>query len=422
MTAIDSASTTPSPPSFRDLWLGGVALFVVVVTLLLAYLAPLGFAPLISLAGLLALPGVRLTRTTAPPLLILLALAIWAAASMSWSPDAVAFSALKKYGDFEKLTAAKLFLQLLTYGAAVVALRRLSPPASHRAATVLAWGLVALSAVVLIDALGGAGIYQYLRVLTGDPIRPDLAMVKVSTATYAMTLLIWPVSLILSRRHVAPMVTLFLIAALVVSAKIVSSDACLLALIVGLFAWGLVRLAGKTGARILIALVAIPFILAPLAVLVGVETGLVNKLHQLVPPSWDARLNIWTFAADHVQTHPFRGWGLDASRTFGDAIPLHTHNAQLQLWLELGAIGAALAGIFFCWMAYGVLRLVDRSRGEAAAAAGSLVSYLVIGALSFGVWQEWWIALGAITLIALGLIPAGAPEVTSQLDELSSFG
>jgi hypothetical protein len=48
-------------------WLSGVAIFVAVMTPLLAYLAPLGFAPLLALAGLLALPGLRLTRAAAPP-------------------------------------------------------------------------------------------------------------------------------------------------------------------------------------------------------------------------------------------------------------------------------------------------------------------------------------------------------------------
>jgi O-antigen ligase len=166
---------------------------------------------------------------------------------------------------------------------------------------------------------------------------------------------------------------------MIVTSVICSSDACLVALAAGGLVWLLVYFAGQTGAKVLVGLVAAPFVLAPLAVLVGVQTGVIAWLHRLVPASWDARLNIWTFAADHIQSHPFRGWGLDASRTFGPAIPLHTHNAQLQLWLELGAIGAALAGVFFCWLAYGVVRLSQRSRTEAAMAAAALVSYLVIG-------------------------------------------
>jgi O-antigen ligase len=418
---IDTALADAGDPARRTPWLGGVAIFVVVMTPLLAYLAPLGFAPLLALAGLLALPGLRLTRAAAPPLLILVVLAVWAAISMTWSPAAIDPATLKGYGDVETLTGLKLFLQLATYGAAVVALRGVSEAGARRAGAILAYGMVALAVLAAIDSLSGAAIYQQLHAVTGEPISPDVAMVKVSLSTYALTLLFWPVSLILSRRH-GPRLILLLVAGTIATSALGSADACLVALAAGGLAWLVVRYFGRNGAKVLVALVAAPFVLAPLALLVGVETGFVAWLHKLVPASWDARLNIWTFAADHVREHPFRGWGLDASRTFGSAIPLHTHNAQLQLWLELGAIGAALAGVFFCWLAYGVVRLSERSRGEAAMAAGALVSYLVIGALSFGVWQEWWIGLGALTLIACALARATAEPDWFMLDELTPMG
>ena len=419
-----TATPLPEPSDAsarRTPWLSGVAIFVAVMTPLLAYLAPLGFAPLLALAGLLALPGLRLTRAAAPPLLILVAMALWAAASMTWSPVTVDVSKLKDYGDIESLTALKLFLQLATYGAAVVALRGLSQTGARRAATVLAYGITALAGVAAVDSLTGAAIYQKLHQVTGEAIRPDLAMVKVSLSTYILALLFWPTALILARLWRRGLIWLMVIGT-VVTSVICSSDACLLALAAGGLAWLLVYFARQAGAKVLVGLVAAPFVLAPLAVLVAVQTGAIAWLHRMVPASWDARLNIWTFAADHIQSHPFRGWGLDASRTFGSAIPLHTHNAQLQLWLELGAIGAALAGVFFCWLAYGVVRLSQRSRTEAAMAAGALVSYLVIGGLSFGVWQEWWLGLGALTLIACGLARAVAEPQWTALDELAPLG
>lgn len=407
-------------PARRAPWLTGVAIFVTVMTPLLAYLAPLGFAPLLALTGLLALPGLKLTRAAAPPLLILVALALWAAVSMTWSPVAIDASKLKDYGDIETLTALKLFLQLATYGAAVVALRGLAETGARRGAVVLAYGMVALAVIAALDSLSGAAIYQRLHALTGEAIRPDLAMVKVSLSTYVMALLFWPAALILSRLGRFRLIWL-LAAGMIVTSVVCSSDACLVALAAGGVIWLLVHNFGRTAAKVLVGLVATPFVVAPLAILVGVQTGVIAWLHKLVPASWDSRLNIWTFAADHVQSHPFRGWGLDASRTFGPAIPLHTHNAQLQLWLELGAIGAALAGVFFCWLAYGVVRLNERSRAEAAMAAAALVSYLVIGGLSFGVWQEWWLALGAVTLIACGLARSLESQWTS-LDELTPLG
>lgn len=408
-------------PTRRGRWLGGVAMFLAVMTPLLAYLAPLGFAPLLALVGLLALPGVKLTRGNAPPWLTLVALASWAAISMIWSPAAVDVSKFKGYDDLEGLTAFKLFLQVGTYGAAVVALRGLNEAGARRAAVVLTYGMVTLAVIAALDSLTGAAIYQKLHLVTGEGIRPDLAMVKVSLSTYTLALLFWPAALILSRLS-RPLLIWPLAAGLVVTSVVCSSDACLVALAAGGVVWISVYAFGRSAAKVLVGLVAAPFVLAPLAVLIGVETGFVAWLHKLVPASWDARLNIWTFTASHIQSHPFRGWGLDASRTFGPAIPLHTHNAQLQLWLELGAIGAALAGVFFCWLAYGVVRLCERSRTEAAMAAGALVAYLAISALSFGVWQEWWLALGALTLIACGLTRAVQEPEPRRLDELAPLG
>ena len=72
----------------------------------------------------------------------------------------------------------------------------------------------------------------------------------------------------------------------------------------------------------------------------------------------------------------------------------------MQLWLELGALGAALTR-FCSGPGYSTRIGLQASaasgphggRGVSAAVA---TAYLVIGALSFGVWQEWWLGLGAL--------------------------
>ena len=278
-----------------------------------------------------------------------------------------------------------------------------------------------LALLTALDGVSGAAFYKWLHVLIHDPIRADFAVIKVSMPTYVLALLFWPVARIMSSRGWTPAIFV-LVVAIVVAAVSTSADASWAALSAGGVAWLSVRFVGKPAARTLVALVAAPFVLGPVLMVWGLRSGFVAWLHEHVPNSWDARLNIWAFTANQIQAHAIRGWGIDASRTFGPAIPLHTHNAQLQLWLELGAIGAALAGVFFCWLAYGVVRISQRSRGEAAAAAGALVSYLVIGALSFGVWQEWWLGLGALTLVACGLARATAETDWARRDELTPIG
>ena len=411
-------TSTSDVPEKGTPWLAGVLVFVFVMTPVLGYLAQLGFAPLMALAGLLVLPVMGKPRAPAAPALMLLLLAIWAAASMTWSPAAPPPGSLKDYGDVEKVTAVKLFLQLALYGAAVAAAMRLSARGADRVATVMGIGVLVLAVLVGIDALIGAAIFQKIRVLTGDPIRADLAKVKISIGCYVMAVLFWPAAATLARRGKQAAVVL-LLAGVLTTSVLSSADSCLVALAAGGVVWLLVKGLGKAGGRVLTVAVAVPFVVAPIAVLWAIQSGFWGWLHGLVPPSWDARLNIWAFAADHIQDHPFRGWGLDASRTFGDAVPLHTHNGQLQLWLELGAVGAALAGAFFCWLAYGVAREAEVDRSAAAVSGAALTSYLVIGALSFGIWQEWWIAIGALAIVACIAVQRSNDQYGGELVEIS---
>jgi O-antigen ligase len=146
------------------------------------------------------------------------------------------------------------------------------------------------------------------------------------------------------------------------------------------------------------------WLLTPLAMLAMQSGGVFARLHAHLPASWGQRLDIWSFAADHWLQHPLRGWGIDASRAFGDSILLHPHDGALQAWFELGAPGALLCAGFWTLL---FLRIdatgPDRTFAAVACATGTV--YLAIGAVSFGLWQEWWLCLGALALascLALG--------------------
>lgn len=389
----------------RTRWLGGVAVFLMVMTPLLGYLAPLGFAPLLSLVGLLALPGLARSRPPVGPIALLAVLVVWALVSLAWSPAVPDLERLKRGKDIEDFTALKMVLQLGLYGAAVAALGGMSQRSARLAGWVMLVGMGVLALVGVLDGLLKAAIYQAARVVIGDPIRPDLAMVKVSLAMYPLALLIWPCARILDAKGFRGRNVLIalLAVAIAVGGHLTGADAPVAAILLGGLTWLGVRVLGKPFARALIPIVVTPFVFAPMVVLWGVRSGFFSWLHVMVPASWDHRLNIWAFAANQVLHHALRGWGIDASRTFGDAIPLHTHNAAMQLWLELGAVGAALAAAFFAWVLYRIVGWTEQNRRDGAMAAAAAVSYLVIGGLSFGVWQEWWLALGALTVIACGV-------------------
>ena len=77
-------------------------------------------------------------------------------------------------------------------------------------------------------------------------------------------------------------------------------------------------------------------------------------------------------------------------------MPLHPHNGALQLWLELGGIGALIGAALMLMLG------VAASRSAApAVGAGMLASAAVTGMLSFGLWQAWWVASLLLAMVAL---------------------
>jgi len=129
------------------------------------------------------------------------------------------------------------------------------------------------------------------------------------------------------------------------------------------------------------------------------------------------RLEIWSFVTERIRQRPLTGWGLDAARRLPDgtrpvvihhcdeagrpdgialsnqALPLHPHNAVLQVWLELGGVGVALGFgplIFAIWHAFRIPKW--RIPPVQAMIAATFAAAVSIGLISFGIWQEWFLS------------------------------
>ena len=122
------------------------------------------------------------------------------------------------------------------------------------------------------------------------------------------------------------------------------------------------------------------------------------------------RILIWEYSVAKIKEQPLAGWGMDAARHLGggkkvmsflELMPLHPHNGALQVWLELGLPGAVLAAA----LAASVFLAAGRRTPHAAAAAcAACAGYLVIGSLSYGVWQTWWVAVAWILTVFIRLL------------------
>jgi O-antigen ligase len=218
-----------------------------------------------------------------------------------------------------------------------------------------------------------------------------------------VALLIWPACLGLWRqgyRRTCLGLGLAALPAMVLSYALAAK----VALVAGAGCVALVLLLPRSGVRLLLVGVVGTLLLAPLAAsrLPAPEDsikwpGMLLSVHH--------RMTIWSFAADRIAVQPLTGWGFEASRTIGGKeelrvarpdgavysealMPLHPHNAPLQVWLELGGLGAGLLAMF---LAASMLRLLRGAEGLARAyQAAGFAAGAVISTVSFGFWQSWW--------------------------------
>ena len=137
----------------------------------------------------------------------------------------------------------------------------------------------------------------------------------------------------------------------------------------------------------------------------------------LIPSSANHRFRTWQFTAERIAEKPLLGWGMDSARHvpggevdvpvwyhYDDGrveqyverlMPLHPHNWFLQIWVELGAVGAFLMTAIIV-LALHWIGSVGRSRAQTALLFGQAIAIISTASLSFGAWQNWW--LGTIFL------------------------
>ena len=377
-------------------WCGWVMVGAATLIVPLAWVEQLGFAPLMALIGLLCLPAARITDEDRPVLIVLLGALVWAAVSTLWSPW--------RGGKPQSSEALQLALALPLYWSAVCGARRADPRLNALALRILAWGLGLFGLALIAEAATGARLYQRLHELAVGPIRIDLAQSNVAHASFVMALL-WPAALIGGLRRRIDLA--FLVLALLgqgLAAHLFKADAPILAIPLASAAMLVVWRWPTGGPRLIAAKVAAVGFLMPALVWAVRATGDYGRIEGDVQLSWGARMSYWSHTIDWIFQQPLRGWGLSASRAMGPGIQLHPHNGALQVWLELGVVGAVAASAFW---GLALIRLARRTPDLAmTGVAGSACAYILFAWVNYGAWQGWWLALG-------GLIPVLAAMLSN---------
>jgi O-antigen ligase len=354
---------------------------------------PRGIAALVSAAGLCAAGLVlsagrsRPTSILAIATMLLGCLLLWGTASALWSVNPV-----------RSLVVAARLAGLFTVGLGLAAGAGLVA-APRRLTFLLLIGMALGIAMVAIELATGGGLNS---LVSDRAYRPT----QLNQASISFALLVLPASALLISLGQTIFATLLaaVTAVMVYELAGTAAKAVLLAGVAMSLLLYRARplVAGVALAVSVAAIVAAPLTFARLERLPGLgETADSFKI------SAGHRLLIWSFAGDRIAERPVTGWGLDASRAIpgGDDpirpgepwMPLHPHNAPLQVWLELGAPGAALFALLAAIL-WGALARVDWPPLFAAAAGASLTAAFIGCFATYGMWQEWWLGTLSFSL------------------------
>ena len=384
-------------PAFADTLLVAAAAAIAPV----AVLAPNGLAGLLAVArGGIALCDPQVRRLASVPraiLAIFAALFAFALASCLWAPD----PAEGLDGIVRSAAAGLAGLAALSKAL------RLESAQTARLRTALLDGFCVALGVLLVEMLSGVLMAphdsMFVR-LFGE----SAASVSYLNRSKTVLALLLPLALALAWRRFGARAAAAMAVACAAAFVAGESMAAALALTAAIAGAAAFRIAGpRAVAAILVACV----LAAPLATKLPFFDKLAHRRDLSV--SIYHRASIWQFVGARIADKPVLGWGMHASRTMpgghdsigGEAeqIPLHPHNAPLQIWLELGGIGAALLAALLGFLAV-------NSNGpplRRVVLGATLVTAVSVASLSYGIWQGWWFA--TLWLLA-ALAAAASPE------------
>ena len=359
--------------------------------------------------------GLRLSAPDPAVTLSLGALLLWCAVSSLWS--------------FEVLDSLVLVLRIAVIFGAGLVLWAIAGTLDDRARTRIGWyflaGLIATLAIMVADTALGHPLFRYLKL---DDKTRELYQYTDKNLRYmlnrgatAVALFCWPATAFLWQRGFgrAAVALLVLVGAVLAFMTSMAAGAGMILglLVLGIGSWS--RTAGR--AFLVLAMVA-AVISGPLIGKVFFDRGW-HKAEWL-PSSSQHRVAIWKYALEWVDEEPVLGWGFDSSREIAKklritedgtvlGIPLHPHNAGLQIMLELGVPGIVLA-LVLLWI---LAARLERLRGPPRICGQALfVATLTIASTAYGIWQNQWLALilSASLLIPLTFQASAQPKALRE--------
>jgi exopolysaccharide production protein ExoQ len=381
---------------------GKILSVLALMTLPVAVVAPLGLAPGILAAGLAAIIVARRDRPWAAidrmVYVFPLALLVWGLVSALWAIE-----------PSQTIRTTLRLAPMVIVGGAMLGVVAGNRPGLDRFPLFLAIGLCLALVVLAVDYWTGSArlssaLYAALKGRHALGVKSGF-----NRSATVVALVMWPAAIAVWRRYGRwPALGLIAVSALVLLTG--DSLASRLSVIIGAVVYGAFLVMPAKAARLACLVVTVVVLALPMGLAAVPPPAYTMQEWRWLPLSAHHRLTIWMFVAERIREKPLLGWGLDSSRSIpgaedeitverrdGDVVvaklietrlPLHPHNAALQIWLELGAVGIAVTLAFLWWLFVRIARMPD---GPArAAAAATLTSAIIVSMVSYGFWQYWW--------------------------------
>jgi O-antigen ligase len=359
----------------------------------LLVLIPRGVAALASAAGMCAAglvlsPGRRrLSPDLAHMAILLVGLLLWGTASVLWSINPL-----------RTLAVAARLAGLFAAGLALAAAASFVA-APRRLTLLLVSGLALGTGLAAIELTTGGGLSSLF-------LDRAYHATRLNQASLSLAILLFPAGAVLVCLGQPIFAALLAAATSAMVCALVGTGAKAV-LIAGLPMGLLLYRSRRKAACVAAVISAVVIITAPLTFACLSRVPGLTESADVFKISAGHRLLIWSFAGDRIAERALAGWGLDSSRTIpgGDDpirageswLPLHPHNAALQVWLELGVPGAVLFALLVALL-WRALAGADWPPLFAAAAGTGLTAALVGCFATYGAWQEWWVGTLSFSL------------------------
>lgn len=260
------------------------------------------------------------------------------------------------------VSSSKIFANVLLAISLIFAATFLTRQEAMNAARGVTIGAYIVGAVLLCDILSNGAVSFFFLKMTFSPLY-NFFWFKSASSTFAVCSLIAGFYLVLSRQYCSAAILLSM--SILVQMGIGNRTAAfglIIALVCGLgYHW-----IGRIRQKILASIIIILFLAPTYLLAVGFSAEKVSQFINLhttgsisfttATLSFVYRMHAWEFVLNRIHERPFIAWGLDGSKEFGgenaviisdtimgplgEPVPSHPHNGVLEIWLELGLLGA----------------------------------------------------------------------------------